>query len=324
MTLFKSTLPRVAAIARTFIGLSALAASMSAFAAYPDKPIKLIVGYTAGGAYDTATRIIARRLEAHLGVPVVIENKAGAAGTIADKLVAGAAPDGYTLLSGGSSGALIATRRDYTAYMELAPLMRYGALPITLSALKTAPFKTLPVLIAYAKANPGKLNYGHAGLNSQPHLSMELLKYVTGIDIVGVAYPGVAQAQSALLAGDVQLKVTPPMASDRTNELVVLSTNRSNAIPDVPAAPEAGVKDFFASTWLGLLAPIGTPKPVQDTLVTALTRILAEPETRAALLKPPVGVTPIENETPALFANDLAAQVSSWKAFIAKSGMKVD
>ena len=255
---------------------------------YPSKPVRIIVPYPAGGGIDVMSRLIGQRLAQRLGQSVVVENKPGAGTLVAAETVARAAPDGHTLLITTDATITINphlyAKLPYDPVKDFAPITQLVLLNQMLLANPQVPASNLKELIAYAKANPGKLNYASYGVGSQPHLAMEILKNQAGIDIVHVPYKGIPQAVPAAIAGEVQLTFSGAASSQahikagRLKALAIGGTKRLGIVPDVPTFAEAGFPDVPANAWFGLFAPAGTPREVIATLHAEVTRILRDPD----------------------------------------------
>ncbi|GAC1604409.1 MAG: tripartite tricarboxylate transporter substrate binding protein [Ramlibacter sp.] len=272
-----------------FAGLALMAAI--AQAAYPDRPVRLVVGFPPGGS-DISARIVAQKLSQLWGQQVVVENRAGAAGNIGADSVARAAPDGYTLLLCVNSYTINTTvyrTLSWDLLRDFAPVGRYAASPLVVVVNDKAPVKTIAELLAYAKANPGKLNYGSAGTGTAPHLAVELFAQKTGLALTHVPYKGSAPSVTALMADEVQFSFGALSAFDsfikagRLRPLAVTTATRSSQLPDVPTMREAGIADFDVDIWYGLLAPAKTPEAVIRKLSDDLRKVLADPDTQARL-----------------------------------------
>ena len=255
--------------------------------AFPSKPIKIIVGFPAGGPLDAHARLLADRLGQLLGQPIIVDYKAGAGGTVGADFVAKSDPDGYTLLMANTGtmtiNPAIYPKNPYQTLRDFAPLARTAMQPLAIVVNPQVPANTLQELVALAKKNPGKLNYGSAGNGGISHLVPEMFKAATGTFIVHIPYKGSAPAFTDLLAGQVQMMAESiPQASQYVKQgklraLAVTSRERSNALPDVPTLIEAGVKGFDVVGFYGVLAPAATPKPVMDKLAAAFKATLETP-----------------------------------------------
>ena len=250
---------------------------------YPSKPVKVVVGYSAGGAVDVVARTLGQSLAAIMGQPFVIENKPGAGTNIAVKSVIDAPPDGYTLLM--AANALAANMALYQpapfdAEKELVPVALVGRVPVVIAANASAPYSTVAQLIAAAKANPGSVAFATPGNGSTPHMAAELFARAAGISLLHVPYRGGAQAITDVIGGQVPLlamnalEVKPQVVSGKLKVLAVLSPQRSPIFPDAPTIAESGFKGFEASVWYALMAPAGTPRPVIDRLHAEVQKAL--------------------------------------------------
>jgi tripartite-type tricarboxylate transporter receptor subunit TctC len=273
---------------RVFIvasGATAIAGRHAMAAEYPERPITIVVPYAAGGAGDISVRLLGSAIERYLGQPLVIDARAGGGGTIGAQSVARASPDGYTLLLGATNNFTInqfmfpEVRFDPLAAFTL--ITKLTDVPAVLYTNPLVPAKTLSEFIDYARANPGKLNYASPSIGTTPHLAVERLKQLTGIELVHVPYRGASPAMQALLANEVQLYLVgwgvgrSQVEAGRIRALAVASRQRLPGIP-LPTVIESGVPDFVTSNWWGLAAPRGTPLPVLDQLYDAVRAALAD------------------------------------------------
>jgi tripartite-type tricarboxylate transporter receptor subunit TctC len=255
---------------------------------YPNKPIRIVVPYPAGGGIDLIARAIGNQLSQRWGQGVIIENKPGSGTIVAAEGVAKAAPDGYTLMittdSTMSVNPHLYAKLPYDPAKDFAPITQMVLLNQLLLANAAVPFNNLKDLIAYAKANPGKLNYASYGSGSQPHLAMEMLKSQAGIDIVHVPYKGIPQAVPAAIAGEVQLTFSGAASSiahikgGRIKPIAIGGKARLSMLPDVPTFTESGFPEVPANAWFGLFAPAGTPRDVVMKINAEVTKMLREPE----------------------------------------------
>lgn len=308
-----------------------VAAASAAHAAYPDKPIRLVVGFPAGQATDVIARVFARKLQDTLGQPVFVDNKAGAAGIIGSDIVAKSPPDGYTLLV-GSSGPMainpsLYSKLPYHPLKDFAPVSLLAVVPLFLAVNPQFPAQTAADLVKVAKERPGKINYGSAGSGVTSHLTMELFKHAQGIDLTHVPYKGSPAAVTDLIGGQVSVMfdtgpaLLPHMRSGKVRVLAVASKTRNAAAPDVPTMAEAGLGDFEAPAWVGLAAPKGTPNEVIDALQKALAVWRDAPDVRAQLTG--VGAEPTAM-TPAEFTKYIQSEMDKWAVAVKLSGAKVD
>ena len=298
---------------------------------YPAKPIRFVVGFTAGGASDITSRIIGQKLTEHFGQPVIIDNRAGASGTIAAAIVARAPPDGYTLLSGATSILAINpglyAKLEYDPVKDFAPVSQTVSMPQLLVVHPAVKAVTLKELLALAKAKPGELNYSSSGTGSSSHLAMELLKFMTGASFVHVPFKGSGQAMPSLLAGQVQL-VFDPMPSSlphvRTGRLraIAISTSaRSPAIPELVTVAEAGVPGYESSLWYGVLAPARTPPEIVAKLNKTVNAILREPDVMERFAG--LGADPLGNSS-AAFSRYIGDEIAKWGKVIKAVGMRAE
>jgi len=300
--------------------------------AYPNKPIKMVVPFPAGGSVDVLARVIADRLGAVLGQSVVIENHGGGAGgSNGAKMVAAADPDGYTVLitPGGAltTGPAVYKNIGYDPAKVFAPVGLLVETPQIISVHPSLPVKSLAEVVAYAKANPGKISWGSQGFGTSPHLFAELLKLEAGINILHVPYRGTAPMLTAAIAGEVQMVADPitsslpHIQSGRLRPLAVAGTERTAKLPDVPTTAEAGYPKLVAPFWLGVVAPAGTPAATIDKLNTAFGESLAPPETRARLAT--LGAE-IKVGTPQDFGKMLAQELALWTGVVKAANITVE
>lgn len=309
------------------IGLIAGAAGAARAQSYPDRPIKLVVPFPAGGATDTTARLVAQRLQAALGQPVVIENQGGAGGTIGSRQVARAAPDGYTLLMGsiGTFGSQpLLYRLDYDPHKAFAPVATLVVDTLVLVAGPSLRVKTIEELVQYAKANPGKLNYGNA-IGIGPHLVAELFKIRSGTNIIHIPYRGGGPMIADLVAGQIDMTVNgksvllPHIRTGRLRALAVSGAERSPELPEVPTLVEAGYLDAPYDAMFGIVTPTGTPAAVIDKLNVAINEGLRSPEMRASFAQ--LGIEPMVT-TPQEFAALIAQEVPKWAEVVRITGVK--
>jgi tripartite-type tricarboxylate transporter receptor subunit TctC len=287
--------------------------------AYPNRPISLLVPWAPGGSTDILARIVALHLHQSMGQPVVIENRTGAAGNIGTGAVARAAPDGYTLLFNTMSvhtmnHALFATM-PFDGVKDFSPITLLAYVTNTMVVHPSVPANTVAELIAYAKANPGKLSYGSGGVGVGSHLAMELLLISQKIELVHVPYKGIGPAVTALLGNEVAVVLStfasalPHVKGGRMRALGVTSRERAPALPEVPTIAESGVPGYEYGTWYGLLAPTGTPRAVVQKLNRAVAEVLASAKTAERFVHQ--GLTPTPS-TPAQFSAHLKADTERW------------
>lgn len=298
---------------------------------YPNKPIRLIIGFPAGGSTDIVGRIVAQKLGERLGQTIVVENRGGAGGTIGTDAAAKAAPDGYTLTLGTTSTMAVApgaySKLGYDPIKSFSPISLVAVTPYLLVVNPQVPAKSLAELVALAKSQPGKLNYASAGNGSTTQLAMEMLNDVTGMKMTHVPYKGNAAADLAILSNQVQVLFGSMPAllqhakTDKLRALAVGSSTRSPALPNVPTVAELGYPGFEAALWLGVLAPAGTPKPIIDKLNKELVAITATPDFKAAMDRN--GADAASN-TPEQFASLIQNEVGKYGSITKKLGIKLD
>src|SRR5215813_12787241 len=294
---------------------------------YPDRLVKLVVGYPPGGPIDTTARILVQHLAPLLGQTVIVENRPGATGALAAKALTTLEPDGYTIMLGNASSLAVMpaiTRyRDYDSTKSFAPIAKLTEGYEVLVVAPDGP-KTVQELIAQARANPGKLNFGSAGFGNLTHLSGELLKLRTGIDIFHIPYKGAPEAQTALLAGQIHLMfgevagLLPMVRAGKLRALGVASETRNALAPELPTLIEGGLPDFVALTFTGVVAPAGTPPAIVDRLNEAINQVLAKAEVHAAFERLGAEIRP---GTPAEFTAFLAREKRKWDEVVAQSGV---
>jgi tripartite-type tricarboxylate transporter receptor subunit TctC len=309
------------------LGMADLAAAQS----YPDRLIKLVVPYPAGGPIDTTARLVAQRLGPILGQTVIIENRGGAGGALGSKSVASAEPDGYTLLFGNASALVVGPAvyrfRDYDTIKHFAPIAKVTEGYEVLVVAPNFPPKTVPELIAYAKANPGKLNFGSMGYGNLTHLVAELFKLRTGTDFVHVPYKGSADAVAGIVTGQVHILfgevagLLPLVRDGKIRALGVSSAARNALAPELPTLIEGGLADFIALTFTGVVAPAGTPAPIVGRLNAAINEAVKPPEVVAALGK--LGAE-VRTGSAEAFAAFLARERDKWVDVVTRTGIKAE
>lgn len=320
------------ALAAAAAGLAPAWAQAQDVASYPNKPIRMIVPFTPGGSTDILGRTIGQLLSQTWGQSVVIENVPGAGGSIGADKVAKASPDGYTLMM-GHIGTLAVTPSLYPK-LPYDPIKAFQAVawvarvPNVLVVHPSVPVKTMKELVAYAKANPGKINYGSGGNGSAAHIATEYLKLQTGTQMQHVPYKGTAPAVTDLVAGQIQLMFTgvPAVISQvkagQLRALAVSSPRRVKAVPDLPTVAEAlGIKDFEADQWYGIVAPAGTPAALVAKLNKQINDLLASPEISTKLASE--GAEPTPNP-PEVFAKLIETEIARWRTVIQAGGVKVE
>ena len=323
---------RSARLLRVAAAALAVASAGLAHAAWPDKPIKLVVGFPPGQATDLVARAAAKKLQDSLGQPVIVDNKAGAAGIIGSEIVAKAPPDGYTLVV-GSSGTMainpsLYSKLPYHPLKDFQPVSMLAVVPLFLAVNPAFPAQTAGDLVKAAKAQPGKITYGSAGSGVTSHLTMELFKNAQGIDLQHVPYKGSPAAVTDLISGQVNAMIDtgpallPHMRSGKVRVLAVASKARNAAAPNVPTMAEAGLGQFEAPAWVGLAAPKGTPKEIVDKL----SKVLQDGWKDAADVREQlngVGAEPAAG-TPEEFTRYIQSEMDKWALAVKLSGAKVD
>lgn len=308
-----------------------LAWAVPSMAAFPDKPLRMIVPFPAGGAADYMARGMALRLAAELGQPVIIDNRGGAGGAPAAEAVAKAFPDGYTLLFGTMGTQVINPalypKLRYDPSKDFAPISLTHITPRVLVVRAALPAKNIAELISLAKKQPGLLTYGSAGSGSSSHLSGALFESLAKVDLVHVPYKGSAPALMDLLAGRIDMSFDSytvyedHIKSGKVRALGVTSRGRMSILPQVPTIAESGLADYDVSNWLGLLAPAGTPKEALATLHAALGRAMATPALRQQLID--LGIEPTFGR-PEEFGLLIRTELPKWAALVKKSGAVAD
>lgn len=305
-------------------------ASTAIAQSYPSKPIRIVVPFPPGGGGDVLMRPLSRKLTELLGQSVVIDNRPGANGNVGADHVAKSDPDGYVLLLGNSSLPISATLYAQMPFDPIKDLTMIGLVSITPSALVAHPslsVKTTADLIALAKASPGKLNYASAGSGSTPHLSLEMLKTMAGVDMVHVPYKGGGPAVTAVLAGQVDVLVTnistilSQVRAGKLNAIGVTSLKRSAVLPNVPTIGESGVPGFEVKTWYGLMGPAGLPKDVIARLNAAIVAAVNSADLRDQLVG--LGYEP-ESSTPEALVTLMREDIAKWAKVVKSSGAKAE
>jgi tripartite-type tricarboxylate transporter receptor subunit TctC len=287
---------------------------------YPARPIRIIVPFGAGGPADIAARLVGNVLQQSLGQPIVVENRTGAGGVIGTQEVAKSEPDGYTLLlmsntQTANESLVPAAQRKYELMRDLVPIAPINYSDLVIVVNPSVPAKTLAEFIALAKSQPGKLNYASSGQGTPYHMAGELFKTMAGIDVVHVPYRNSGDARTGVIGGQVQMMIdavptmAPNIAEKQVLALATTGSKRSDVLPDVPTAREAGVPGYEATIWLGLMAPAGTPQPIIDKLAAAVGDFVKKPE--IVKLWKQQGALPM-SMTPAEFDKFLRGDIAKW------------
>jgi tripartite-type tricarboxylate transporter receptor subunit TctC len=321
------------AISRLPLLLALCAPACACFAAapgdYPTRPIRLLVPYPAGGSFDVFARVVAQKLGASFGRPVVVDNRGGASGIIAAELAAHAAPDGYTLLFGGAGTLSIqpalTPHLPYDAMKDFAPVSMVATAPHILVTHPALPVKNVQELIALARAKPGSLNYASGGSGGPPHLAAEQFRFMTGTDIVHVPYNGGAQATTATVGGQVQIyfssmaSALPLIKDGRLRGLAVTGARRTAAAPEFPTIAESGVPGYELLTWFAVVAPAATPQTVIARLNAEIVNAVEAADTRKRFLDL---ATDPASSTPAALAAFIRSEIEKWSQLIRSAGIK--
>lgn len=319
-------------IFRGFLALClALPLSWAAAETYPSKPVTIVVPFPAGGALDTVARVIADQMRTDLGQAVIVDNRAGAGGTVGSSLVARAEPDGYTILLGSVATHAIAAglyqKLSYDPINDFVPITQLTSSPLVLTVSPQLKATSVAELIAAAKAAPGTINYASTGNGTALHIAGEVFRGATKIDVVHVPYRGGAQAGTAMLAGEVGYIIANPqlvvgfIKAEKLRALAVTGANRLDALPNVPTLKEAGVAGVDITTWFGLWAPKGTPAAVVERLNASARKALAVPEVKQKLAAQ--GDMAVGSAS-ADFSAFVRSEHKYWVSFVQSAGIKID
>lgn len=314
-----------------WIAVASATWSVSPAQTYPAKPIRIIVPQAPGGGNDTIARLVGHRMSQTMKQQVVIENRAGAGGLLAAEAVAKAPPDGYTLLLGNVATLTIIPnvqkKVPYDPFKDFAPVSLIASAPLLVVVHPSLPVTSVKQLIALAKAKPGQLNYASNGIGSSTHLATELFKVMTKTDMTHVPYKGLAPATTDILSGQVQVMFSsavamlPHVKGGRLRALAMTGSARSKSIPDIPTVAEAGVRDYEAGSWYGIVAPAGTERPIVDLLAKEIAAAVRSSEIQERLLNEaviPVGGTPSE------FASHIRKEHARVAQVVQSSGAKFE
>jgi len=308
-----------------------LALVFSSVCAFPTKPIRVVMGFPAGGPLDQHARLLTDRLQTHLGQPVLVDYKAGAGGTVGAQEVMRSAPDGHTLMLANTGVMVINpalyTKLPYSTLRDFVPVARTAMQPLALMVNPKVPVHSLQEFVAYAKARPGQINYGSAGNGGSSHLVPEMFKSATGLFMVHIPYRGSAPAFTDLMAGQVQFMAESiPQAAQyhkqgKVRALAVTSRERNPALPDIPTVIETGIANFEVVGFYGFLAPAGTPKEVINKLSDAFKAVMNQPDIRQRMVAQGADPAFLGAED---FAKFLTTEMPRWASVVQKSGAKLD
>ena len=298
--------------------------------AWPSRPIRLILPFPPGGGTDILGRLIAERLTANLGQPVVAENRGGAGGNVGAEAAAKSAPDGYTIVLVAPSLAIspsLYSTLGYDPVKDFAPVSLVATVPNVMITNPSVPAKTLAEFIRLAKSKPGEMNFGSGGSGTSNHLAGELFNIVAGVKLVHIPYKGVNLAMNDVLSGRVQLvfigipAAAPHIKAGKLRALALVAPQRSSVLPDVPTVAEAGLPRFEVTTWYGILAPAGTPRPVVERLKGELGKIMHSSELKERLEA--LATDPMTS-TPEQFADLIRREIAKWREVVREAGVKAD
>jgi tripartite-type tricarboxylate transporter receptor subunit TctC len=314
-----------------FVAGAAFSQAAGAQSDWPKQPIRIIAPFAPGGNTDVVARVIAQRLQQELGQSVIVENKTGAGGVIAADYVAKSAPDGYTLFMTSTGPQTISpslmAKIPYDPIKDFAPISNVQSNALVLLVNPSLPVKNVKELIALAKREPGKLNFGSAGIGGTTHLSAEMFKSMAGIDLVHVPFRGGAPATTAAMTGEVQITFAnlsdalPQMKTGKLRALGVTSAKRQPQAPEVPTIAEAGLPGYECIVWNGLLAPAGTPAPIVKRVSAAVQKIAREQAFKAKMTE--IGSVPI-GDTPEQFSAFIGKELTRWTKIVKDSGAKAE
>jgi tripartite-type tricarboxylate transporter receptor subunit TctC len=318
-------------LAKIFLLIAVAIAFEAVSQPFPTKPIKIVVGFAPGGNTDVVARIVAVRMQDLLGQPVIVENKPGAGGVVATDFIAKAPPDGYTLLMSSlgphTVSPFLLKTIGYDPVTDLAPVSNVSVNALMLLVSPSISVRSVPELIAYAKANPGKLNYGSSGVGSTTHLSGEVLASMAGVKMVHIAYKGGPPALAALLAGDTQFMFSnlsdalPQSKGGKLRAVAVTTAKRVLQAPDIPTVAESGLPGFDVAPWNGIVAPGKTPPEIVTRLSDTIQRIVREQAFRDKMFE--IGSDPI-GDTPEQFRATVLHDIQRWSKIVKDAGIKAE
>ena len=313
------------------VNLPATAQTLNSAKDYPSRPIRIVIGYAPGGTSDIMSRILSTHLYSAWGQQVVVDNRPGASAQIATDIVAKAAPDGYTLFLTPSgthtANPSLYKKLPYDTVKDIAPVTLFAWVSNMIVTHPSSPINSLQDLIRMAKAAPGQLTYASVGAGSVSHLSAEMLKSLTGTNIVHIPYKGGGPALTAIASNEVTImfaalpSATPFVLSKRIKPLVVTSPKRASALPDVPTVAEAGVAGLQVMEWYGVLAPAATPASIVNKLRDEIAKIIKKPDVAARFVE--LGADPVGN-TPAEFARQIESDIAMWGKLVREAGIRAD
>ena len=319
-----------AAASVLFCSTSTSALAQAQAPAWPAKPVKIIFGFPPASATDVIARAVGAKLQERWGQPVVIDNRPGAGGNLGSEIAARQPADGYTIFFGTVANAIsvsLYSKLNYDYLKDFTPVTLVATTPLVLVANADFPAKSVRELIAFAKANPGKVNFGSGGVGTSNHLAGEMFKSATGTDLVHVPYKGTPAAHTDLLSGQISLMwdnivaVTPHIRSGKLRPIAVTSAQRATSLPDVPTMAEAGLAGFEAVSWIGALVPVGTPKPIVDRIHADLVAVLRMPDVQEKLAAS--GAVLVGN-TQEQFAEWNRREIAKWSKAVKDSGARAD
>ena len=330
MKIMLGTMSGIAAAGLLAASMSAVAQKPAAAAIYPSKPIRMIVPFAPGGGTDIIARLVAQDLGQAWGQTVVVDNRAGGGGTVGTNLAAKSTPDGYTMVLcslGLSYAPALYSKLPYDTERDLLPISRVATQPFVYVVIPALGVNSMKDLIALAKSKPGEIRYGSGGSGGSSHLGTELLRVMTGIDLVHVPYKGTGPALTAMLGGEIHMQligissVVPHMKSGRMRALAVSGAKRSSAAPEVPTVAESGVPGYEFDVWYGMLFPAGTPRAIVGKVNAEINRVLKS----AALTQrfAAVGLEAAGN-TPEEFATMIRAEIVKWRRVVKSANIKVE
>lgn len=316
---------------KALLALLLAAPLVAAAQTYPNKPIRWVVPYTGGGITDVVTRVVTQKVQNALGQPIVVDNRPGANSILGADIVAKSAPDGYTIVTviaaHAANTTLYAGKLPFDPVKSFTPISLAGVAPLILTANNNFPARDMKELIAYAKANPGKMNFGSSGIGAAAHLTTELLKQTAGINMVHVPYKGTAPALTALLSNDIQILVDVPstlmphVRGGKIKALAMFSARRIQGAPEVPTMAEAGGPALESSTWVLFLAPAGTPREIVNRLSAETAKAINESDIKERFSQ--IGIEPVGNN-PEQAARFLADEIAKWAKVITAAGVKAE